>query len=125
MAALRATAPTSLRVGSSTVRATVPAGTTGTAVLSSPAIAGWTCNDRPATPYLGLVSVPVTPGTTTITCTFRPPGLLPGTAVAATALLLLGAFLAAQRRRRPRTGRPDVPGAREADACAEPAATRA
>nr|WSW45484.1 YfhO family protein [Streptomyces sp. NBC_01001] len=125
VAALRATAPTSLRVGSSTVRATVPAGTTGTAVLSSPAIAGWTCNDRPATPYLGLVSVPVTPGTTTITCTFRPPGLLPGTAVAATALLLLGAFLAAQRRRRPRTGRPDVPGAREADACAEPAATRA
>nr|WSW60067.1 YfhO family protein [Streptomyces sp. NBC_00998] len=125
VAALRATAPTSLRVGSSTVRATVPAGTTGTAVLSSPAIAGWTCNDRPATPYLGLVSVPVTPGTTTISCSFRPPGLLPGTAVAGTALLLLGAFLAAQRRRRPRSGRPDVPGTREADASAELAATGA
>ncbi|MFF1340988.1 YfhO family protein [Streptomyces sp. NPDC058290] len=125
VAALRASAPTSLRVGSSTVRATVPAGTTGTAVLSSPAIAGWTCNDRPATPYLGLVSVPVTPGTTTISCSFRPPGLLPGTAVAGTALLLLGAFLAAQRRRRPRSGRPDVPGTREADASAELAATGA
>ncbi|MCX5147358.1 YfhO family protein [Streptomyces sp. NBC_00320] len=125
VAALRATAPTSLRVGSSTVRATVPAGTTGTAVLSSPAIAGWTCNDRPATPYLGLVSVPVAPGTTTISCSFRPPGLLPGTAVAGTALLLLGAFLAAQRRRRPRSGRPDVPGTREADASAELAATGA
>ncbi|MEU9179611.1 YfhO family protein [Streptomyces sp. NPDC048550] len=125
VAALRASAPTSLRVGSSTVRATVPAGTTGTAVLSSPAIAGWTCNDRPATAYLGLVSVPVTPGTTTISCSFRPPGLLPGTAVAGTTLLLLGAFLAAQRRRRPRSGRPDVPGTREADASAELAATGA
>ncbi|MFI8279517.1 YfhO family protein [Streptomyces sp. NPDC085929] len=125
VAALRASAPTSLRVGSSTVRATLPAGTTGTAVLSSPAIAGWTCNDRPATAYLGLVSVPVTPGTTTISCSFRPPGLLPGTAVAGTALLLLGAFLAAQRRRRPRSGRPDVPGTREADASAELAATGA
>lgn len=105
VAALRATAPTSLRVGSSGIRATVPAGTTGTAVLSSPAIAGWTCNGHPAAGYLGLVSVPVTPGTTTISCTFRPPGLLPGTAVAATALLLLAVFLAAQRRRGSRAGR--------------------
>ncbi|MEV0414569.1 YfhO family protein [Streptomyces sp. NPDC050448] len=105
VSALRATAPTSLRVAASSVRATVPAGTTGTAVLSSPAVAGWTCNDRPATAYLGLVSVPVTPDTTTITCTFRPPGLIPGTAVAATALLLLAGLLAAERRRRTRAGR--------------------
>ncbi|MFJ3205019.1 YfhO family protein [Streptomyces sp. NPDC086989] len=105
VARLRATAPTSLRVGPSGISATVPAGTTGTAVLSSPAIAGWTCNGRPAAGYLGLVSVPLTPGTTTISCTFRPPGLLPGTAVAATALLLLGALLAAQRRRGARAAR--------------------
>ncbi|MER7468434.1 YfhO family protein [Streptomyces sp. NPDC097981] len=104
VAALRAAAPASLRVGSSAVDATFPAGTTGTAVLSSPAIAGWTCNGRPATAYLGLVSVPVTPGTTTVACTFRPPGLVAGTTVAATALLLLAVLLAAGRRRRTRTG---------------------
>ncbi|MGW8779543.1 YfhO family protein [Streptomyces sp. NPDC055796] len=111
VAALRASAPTGLRVGSSSVSATVPAGTAGRVVLSSPAIAGWSCNGRPATPYLGLVSVPLTPGTTDITCSFRPPGLVAGTAAAGTSLLLLAGLLAAERRRRrPRGGRPHGPG---------------
>ncbi|MEW5529709.1 hypothetical protein AB1328_07060, partial [Streptomyces virginiae] len=66
-----------------------PAGSTGTAVLSVPAIAGWTCNDRPAEAHLGLVAVPLAPGTTRIACSFRPPGLVPGLAVAAVALTLL------------------------------------
>ncbi|MET9962621.1 YfhO family protein [Streptomyces sp. NPDC006326] len=99
VAGLRSTAPTGLRVGSSGIRATVPAGTRGTAVLSAPAIAGWTCNGRPAAPYLGLVSVPLADGTTEITCSFRPPGLLPGTALAAAALLLLTARAWRSRRR--------------------------
>ncbi|KOV16295.1 membrane protein [Streptomyces sp. XY413] len=89
VAALRATAATSVRVGSSGVRAVLPAGSTGTAVLSVPAIAGWTCNDRPAAAHLGLVAVPLAPGTTRVACSFRPPGLVPGLAVAAVALTLL------------------------------------
>lgn len=89
VAALRATAATSVRVGSSGVRADLPAGSTGTAVLSVPAIAGWTCNDRPASTHLGLVAVPLDPGTTRVACSFRPPGLLPGLSVAAVALALL------------------------------------
>ncbi|MBZ9596235.1 YfhO family protein [Streptomyces erythrochromogenes] len=89
VAALRATAATSVRVGSSGIRADLPAGTTGTAVLSVPAIAGWTCNGRPAASHLGLVAVPLTPGTAQVACSFRPPGLLPGLAVAAAALALL------------------------------------
>ncbi|MFB7982675.1 YfhO family protein [Streptomyces vinaceus] len=125
VAALRASAPTGLRVGSSTVGATVPAGTTGRAVLSTPAIAGWTCNGRPATPYLGLVSVPLTPATTTISCSFRPPGLVPGAAAAGAALLVLAGLLLAERRRRPRAGRGPGPQGPEAGATAELAAARA
>ncbi|MFC9298235.1 YfhO family protein [Streptomyces sp. NPDC057011] len=98
VAALRASAATSIRVGPSDVRADLPAGAAGTAVLSTPAIAGWTCNDRPASSYLGLVAFPLTPGTTHLTCTFRPPGLAPGTAVAGGALAVLLALHLARRR---------------------------
>ncbi|WP_406738379.1 YfhO family protein [Streptomyces sp. NBC_00853] len=89
VADLRATSATSVRVGSSEVDATLPPGTTGTAVLSVPAIAGWTCNDRPAASHLGLVAVPLSPGTTRVGCEFRPPGLAPGLAVMAGALGIL------------------------------------
>ncbi|MFJ6052937.1 YfhO family protein [Streptomyces sp. NPDC092307] len=89
VAGLRATAATSVRVGSSEVRATLPPGTTGTAVLSVPAIAGWTCDGRPAAAHLGLVAIPLSPGTTTVSCAFRPPGLVPGLAVAAVAAAIV------------------------------------
>ncbi|MFD8992476.1 YfhO family protein [Streptomyces goshikiensis] len=104
-ARLRATAATGIEVGSSGIRATVAPGTKGTAVLSSPAIAGWTCNGRPAAAHLGLVAVPLDGRTTTVDCSFRPPGLLPGAAIAGAALLVpagLTAWGALRRRRRPR-----------------------
>ncbi|MEU9302597.1 YfhO family protein [Streptomyces sp. NPDC048269] len=97
---LRATAATSVAVGSAEVRATLPAGSTGTAVVSVPAIAGWTCNGRPASAYLGLVAVPLEPGTTRLDCVFRPPGLVPGTAVAALALAVVLGLGLGQRRQR-------------------------
>ncbi|MFF3017772.1 YfhO family protein [Streptomyces sp. NPDC057939] len=98
VAALRASAATSVRVSASGVRATLPPGSTGTAVLSVPAVAGWSCNGRPAGERLGLVAVPLDGDATTLDCGFRPPGLLPGAAVAAAALaVLLGS---AHRRRR-------------------------
>ncbi|MFD9724693.1 YfhO family protein [Streptomyces sp. NPDC059072] len=101
VAALRAGAATSVRVDSSGVRATLPPGATGTAVLSVPAVAGWSCDGRPAGSHLGLVAFPLDGRTTTVTCSFRPPGLLPGAAAAGTALaVLLGLAL---RRRRQRT----------------------
>ncbi|MFE6838879.1 YfhO family protein [Streptomyces sp. NPDC057705] len=99
VAGLRATAATSLRVGSSQIRAELPAGATGTAVLSVPAIAGWTCNGRPAAAHLGLVALPLDGRTTTLSCSFRPPGLLPGAAAAGLALVVL-AGLAVRRRQR-------------------------
>ncbi|WP_078913487.1 MULTISPECIES: YfhO family protein [unclassified Streptomyces] len=99
VAGLRATAATSVRVGSSEVRATLPPGATGTAVLSVPAITGWTCDGRPAAAHLGLVAIPLSPGTTTVSCAFRPPGLVPGLAVAGGAL---GIFLVTALRVRAR-----------------------
>lgn len=99
VAALRATAATSLRVESSGVRAELPAGATGTAVLSVPAIAGWTCNGRPAGAHLGLVALPLDGRTTTLVCSFRPPGLAPGAAGAAAAAAVLAAVAWRSRRR--------------------------
>ncbi|MGW6874317.1 YfhO family protein [Streptomyces xanthophaeus] len=92
VAGLRASAATSLRVGSSGVRAELPPGSRGTAVLSVPAIAGWSCNGRPAAAHLGLVALPLDGRTTTLACTFRPPGLLLGAAVAGAALVVLAAL---------------------------------
>ncbi|MFE4264629.1 YfhO family protein [Streptomyces sp. NPDC056883] len=98
VAQLRATAATSIRVTSAGVRAELPPGSTGTAVLSVPAIAGWTCNDRPAADRLGLVAIPLNGHTTTVTCTFRPPGLTPGLAAAGTGLTGLVLLLTLLRR---------------------------
>ncbi|MEU9086729.1 YfhO family protein [Streptomyces sp. NPDC048357] len=99
VAVLRATAATSLRVGSSRIRAELPAGTTGTAVLSVPAIAGWTCNGRPAAAHLGLVALPLDGRTTTLSCSFRPPGLVPGAAAAGLALVVLTTLVLRRRQR--------------------------
>lgn len=97
VAQLRATAATSVRVTSSGIRAELPPGSTGTAVLAAPAIPGWTCNDHPATARLGLVAIPLDGRTTVVTCTFRPPGLAAGLAVAGAALMALMVFLRATR----------------------------
>ncbi|MFB7182514.1 YfhO family protein [Streptomyces sp. NPDC056257] len=99
VAVLRATAATSLHVGSSRIRAELPAGATGTAVLSVPAIAGWTCNGRPAAAHLGLVALPLDGTTTTLSCSFRPPGLVPGAAAAGLALVVLTVLVLRRRQR--------------------------
>ncbi|CAM5465612.1 hypothetical protein SAVIM338S_03032 [Streptomyces avidinii] len=102
VAVLRATGATSVRAGASGIRAALPPGSTGTAVLSAPAVAGWTCNGRPAGSRLGLVAVPLMAGTTTLTCSFRPPGLTAGTMLAVAALLTLLTLLrTGPLRRRP------------------------
>ncbi|MFD6967477.1 YfhO family protein [Streptomyces sp. NPDC059949] len=99
VAALRASAPTSLRVGSSQIRADLPEGATGTAVLSVPAIAGWTCNGRPAGAHLGLVALSLDGRTTTLACSFRPPGLIPGALVAGAALVVMAGLAFGRRQR--------------------------
>jgi hypothetical protein len=94
---LTATGATRVRVSGHTLSAELPAGSTGTAVVAVPRISGWRCaagDDaglRPADRYLGLLAVPLDGSASSIHCTFRPPGLRLGAAVAAVSLLLLTA----------------------------------
>ncbi|MFD4320261.1 YfhO family protein [Streptomyces sp. NPDC058548] len=102
VAGLRARAATRIDVRSDGLTATLPPGVTGTAVVAAPRIAGWRCEGGTAGSYGGLLAVDVRPGTTTVTCAFRPPGLRAGLAAgAAGALLLAGSlWLGARTRRR-------------------------
>ncbi|MFE9704966.1 YfhO family protein [Streptomyces sp. NPDC005930] len=104
---LKDTGAEEVTVSDGTVRARLPAGSTGTAVLAAPRIAGWRCaadgaGAEPARTYYGLVAVPLDGSATSITCTFHPPGLRLGTAVGGVSLLtlvLLGTLTAVRRRR--------------------------
>ncbi|MFI9830108.1 YfhO family protein [Streptomyces sp. NPDC051913] len=102
---LRSTGATEVTVSDGTIRAELPAGSTGTAVVAAPRIAGWRCAagdaaGEPAGDYHGLVSVPLGGGSDSVTCTFRPPGLRLGLTVGGAALLslLLLAALGVVRR---------------------------
>ncbi|MEV6330635.1 YfhO family protein [Streptomyces sp. NPDC051909] len=105
VAALRATAPTTVDVTSTGFHATLRPGTTGTLVLSSPSIPGWHCDARPADSYGGLVAVPLTPDRHEVTCDFRPPGLRLGLAAAGASVPALAGWVLWERRRRRESGR--------------------
>lgn len=91
VAGLKRTGAVSVDVTGNGVRAELPEGTSGIAVLAAPRIAGWSCGGRPADSYLGLVATPLDAGRTSVECTFRPPGLRTGTAVAMAGLVGLAA----------------------------------
>ncbi|MFF7125036.1 YfhO family protein [Streptomyces sp. NPDC008240] len=109
-ARLKAAGATEVTVSDGTIRARLPAGSKGIAVVAAPRIAGWRCATgggaaRPAGEYHGLIAVPLagTAATTTsLTCTFHPPGLRLGTAVGGASVLtlaLLGTLTTVRRRR--------------------------
>ncbi|MFJ5547720.1 YfhO family protein [Streptomyces sp. NPDC093225] len=95
VARLRATGAVRVSVTDDGVRADLPPGSRGTAVLAVPRTAGWRCDGAPASSYLGLVATPVKG--TTVSCTFRPPGLRAGAGAGAAALLVLGGLAARGR----------------------------
>ncbi|WP_217206673.1 YfhO family protein [Streptomyces sp. AC550_RSS872] len=104
---LKSTGATKVSVSDGTIRAELPPGSKGTAVVAAPRIAGWRCaaggaDAVPAKQYYGLIAVPLDGSSTSLTCTFHPPGLRLGGAVGAASLLTLIALsvLAAVRRRR-------------------------
>ncbi|MFB7596681.1 YfhO family protein [Streptomyces sp. NPDC056160] len=104
---LSAEGATGVHVGGHSVTARIPAGSTGTAVLAIPRIQGWTCaaGDGPARPaknYLGLIAVPLDGTATSVSCGFRPPGLLRGQAIGVAALVCLAATAFWYRRTRRR-----------------------
>ncbi|MDH6571634.1 hypothetical protein M2160_006655 [Streptomyces sp. SAI-117] len=106
---LRATGATRVTVSGSggTLRAALPAGSKGIAVVAAPRIAGWRCAAGdgalvPARQYHGLIAVPLDGTATSVTCAFRPPGLRLGTAIGGGSLAVLaglGVFGAVRRRR--------------------------
>ncbi|MER7756639.1 YfhO family protein [Kitasatospora sp. NPDC097643] len=115
-AVARATATGATRVttGGHSLTATLPAGSTGTALLSVPATEGWTCaagrgHAAPPTPVLGMIGVPLGSGSDRVSCSFRPPGLTEGLIVgsATAAALALAAAVTRLSRRRPH--RPATP----------------
>ncbi|MFG2880349.1 YfhO family protein [Streptomyces sp. NPDC048337] len=97
---LTATGATEVKAGGHTIEATLPRGTTGTAVLAMTDIPGWQCS-APVKSFHGLVSLDLPQGTDKVSCTFTPKGFAPGLTAAALALLtLLSVTVAARRRRR-------------------------
>lgn len=91
---LTATGATAVHVDGHHLSATLPAGSTGTALVAVPRIEGWRCSAggapaRPAHRYLGLIAVPLDGRATTLDCDFTPPGLKPGGAAGGAALTAL------------------------------------
>lgn len=114
---LKASGATRVTVSDATVRAELPAGSKGIAVVAAPRIAGWRCaaGDGAAVPakdHHGLIAVPLDGTSTTVTCTFHPPGLRLGTSVGAGSLLtlaLLGVLAAVRRRHGTPPSSPSLP----------------
>ncbi|MFF3594641.1 YfhO family protein [Kitasatospora indigofera] len=98
--------------GGHSVSAVLPAGPAGTAVLSVPAVRGWSCSAGGG-PYtapqsvVGLIGVPLKPGDSRLTCSFRQPGLAPGLVVglASAGVIALVAATHWPRRRPARSAR--------------------
>lgn len=99
--ALRSSAAVAVTPSTTGLTARFPHPATGTAVVAAPAVPGWSCAGRTVEPYAGLLAVPVT-GATTLTCSFRPPGLLPGLVAAGLSVLALAGLAVARRRQRRR-----------------------
>jgi hypothetical protein len=108
---LRESGATDVDAGGHSIKATLPAGSRGYAVVAVPKLDGWKCSagdGKAQTPrdYGGLVAVPLTGSEDRIDCTFTPPGLRRGLAIgAAAAAITLGIVLLGWgwRRRRVRS----------------------
>ncbi|MGI5194246.1 YfhO family protein [Streptomyces sp. CA-288835] len=111
---LRARGATHVAAGGHSVRATLPAGSAGMAVIATARVPGWRCavDDGPMRApqsRLGLIAVPLPKNAASehqLRCFFRPPGLRVASAASAGAVVVLVGLTALLRRR---TGRaPDL-----------------
>ncbi|MEU9159313.1 YfhO family protein [Streptomyces sp. NPDC048424] len=93
------TGATKVTAGGHSIEATLPQGTTGTAVLALTDVPGWECS-APAKSFHGLLSVDLPPGTHKLSCTFTPRGLTPGLAAGTLGLMILLAVTTTPLRRR-------------------------
>ncbi len=119
LARLQGGAPMRVSVSGHGFRAAVSGGTRGTLVAATTRIPGWQCstNGRPAhapAAVAGLVAVPLDGTTTSVTCSYRPPGVRLGLLASGLSLLGYAVFLRwflrdrptewVLRRRRPASG---------------------
>ena len=106
VARLRATGAQQVALGGHGFHATLPAGSTGTAVMATADLTGWTCSvdgaaRRAPVSYDGLLGVRLKPGARNVDCSFTPPGLrsgLLGTGAGAAALAAVAAGAWFRRR---------------------------
>ncbi|UQA95139.1 YfhO family protein [Streptomyces halobius] len=110
VAALRAKGPDELTTSGHGLTATLPAGSSGSALLAVPAVPGWSCSvdggpPRAPRSYGGLLTVPLGTGASRLACSYVPPGLAAGLAVSGGAGLAVAmvAVVAAVRGRRNRS----------------------
>jgi uncharacterized membrane protein YfhO len=102
---LRLGGATNVEVGGHSISATLRPGSKGYAVVAVPRVRGWQCSagdGKAQTPrsYGGLIAVPLTGSEDRIDCSYTPPGLRRGLAVAAVAAAItLGLVLIGRRRR--------------------------
>ncbi|MFE9648390.1 YfhO family protein [Streptomyces sp. NPDC006365] len=113
---LRVRGATHVAAGGHSVRATLPAGSTGTAVIATARTPGWRCAVdggpmRAPQSRLGMLAVPLPDDAREhqLRCSFRPPGLRAASAASAGAVTLLLCLTAILRRaRRERARAPDA-----------------
>ncbi|MEU9097556.1 YfhO family protein [Streptomyces sp. NPDC048361] len=91
---LKATAPVKVTAGGHSIAATFRKGTTGTAVIATPAVTGWQCSvdggaARAPGTLGGLMAVNLGTGGSHVSCSFQTPGLKPGLLASGLALLVL------------------------------------
>ncbi|MFI1741621.1 YfhO family protein [Streptomyces sioyaensis] len=106
---LRTTSAVTVTAGGHTMSARLSHATSGTAVFAITAVPGWSCSvdgatARPGSSYHGLLATPLGSGATEVSCSYWPPGLTPGLAVTAAALLILIVVSTACRLQRPTAG---------------------
>ncbi|MFF3976737.1 YfhO family protein [Streptomyces sp. NPDC001828] len=112
---LKATAPQKVTAGGHTIAATFPKGTTGTAVISTPATTGWQCSvdggpARAPGTLGGLMAVNLGDGGSRLSCSFQTPGLKPGLLASGLALVaLLAVGVGGAVRTRTRSSRTSSP----------------
>ncbi|MDH6128702.1 YfhO family protein [Kitasatospora sp. GP82] len=106
---------TEVSSGGHTLTAELPKDSTGTALISVPAVTGWQCSvdggaQRPVQSVLGMIGVPLGKGASRISCTYSTPGLTAGLAVGAVGLaVLLGVAVTTRLRRRAGTDASSTP----------------
>ncbi len=99
-------AAASVRTGGHSISADLPAGSTGTALLSVPAVQGWQCEvdgGAAAAPksVLGVIGVPLGGGASRFSCSYQTPGLNTGLLVGGAALAVIASVGLITRLRRP------------------------